>query len=318
MNCHQFSDVLDSYIGDELLVETNHDVLRHLEDCRACREDLAARRSLRTKLRSAVRNAPDSQIDSVFARALRRRLSENGMRSRWVGGFSFENPFHGLRSLMAVAAGIFLVAFIGFYVIKHQSDPAGQPLVAENQPVSIDDSAGPVQRLPASSHGLTQSMQIGWQQITDIAIGDHKNCALKFNLKERPISLIAAAKKYEKYNRDLDKAVANSLRGLFPASTQGDIKLVEAHSCVFEGKRFAHIVLRRQGHTISVLVTDSDPQMPEGEAIISDAAGDLQAVHVKTKNHAVFVISDMTEIDNQFVAQNVIPAIKRHLDKFEV
>ncbi|MEP6704899.1 MAG: hypothetical protein ABJB34_08845, partial [Acidobacteriota bacterium] len=90
------------------------------------------------------------------------------------------------------------------------------------------------------------------------------------------------------------------------------------HSCVFEGKRFAHIVLRRQGHTISVLVTDADPTIPDGEAIVSDAGGDLQAVHFKTKNHAVFVISDMTEIENQFVARNVIPAIKRHLDRFEV
>ncbi len=317
MNCHQFSELLDSYIGDELLVETNHDVLRHLEVCPGCREDLAARRSLRTKLRSAVRNAPDSQIDPVFAQTLRRRLGENALRSRW-GRFSFENSFHGVRSLTMVAAGIFLVAVIGFYVIKQQSEPAEQASLAENRSSAINGSAGPVQRSPVSSDGLTQATQIVWQQITDMAIGDHRNCALKFNLKESPISLAAAAKKYEKYNRDLDKTVVKSLSGLFPGSTQGEIKLVEAHSCVFEGKRFAHIVLRRQDHTISVLVTDADRQIPEGESIVSDAAGDLQAVHFKTGHHAVFVISDMTEIENHFVAQKVIPAIKRHLEKFEV
>ncbi len=47
--------MMDSYLGDELLVETNHEVLRHLENCPACRNELAARRGLLAQMRSAVK-----------------------------------------------------------------------------------------------------------------------------------------------------------------------------------------------------------------------------------------------------------------------
>jgi len=44
-------------------------------------------------------------------------------------------------------------------------------------------------------------------------------------------------------------------------SQQGDAPLdaqfVEAHSCVFAGRRFAHIILKYHGRLVSFLVTDS-------------------------------------------------------------
>ena len=46
--------MIDSYLSDELLVETNHDVLRHLENCPACRSHLASCRVVRLKARSAL------------------------------------------------------------------------------------------------------------------------------------------------------------------------------------------------------------------------------------------------------------------------
>ena len=40
--CEKIRGYLDSYISNELLVETNHEVLRHLEGCPDCREELEA------------------------------------------------------------------------------------------------------------------------------------------------------------------------------------------------------------------------------------------------------------------------------------
>src|SRR5437868_7233418 len=54
MDCRNFKDVLDSYLSGELAVETNHDCLRHAEQCPACRAEMGARRNMRTTLRAAV------------------------------------------------------------------------------------------------------------------------------------------------------------------------------------------------------------------------------------------------------------------------
>ena len=41
-DCRQIRELMDSYISGELTVESNHDVLRHLERCESCRAELAA------------------------------------------------------------------------------------------------------------------------------------------------------------------------------------------------------------------------------------------------------------------------------------
>ena len=62
MQCRDFREVADSYLSDELLVETNHDVIAHLETCADCRRELAARRELRTILRTSFAKAEELQI----------------------------------------------------------------------------------------------------------------------------------------------------------------------------------------------------------------------------------------------------------------
>ena len=74
MRCQEFREMMDSYLSDELLVETNHEVLRHLENCAACRSELAARRELRARVRSAVKSSPETQINSAFAARLQTNL----------------------------------------------------------------------------------------------------------------------------------------------------------------------------------------------------------------------------------------------------
>jgi anti-sigma factor RsiW len=52
----------DSFLAEELLTETNHEILRHLETCPACRADLAARRALREGLRRAFHHSSDLEL----------------------------------------------------------------------------------------------------------------------------------------------------------------------------------------------------------------------------------------------------------------
>jgi hypothetical protein len=52
--CQQTRDLLDSYLSAELLVETNHQILRHLSGCKSCRAELARRHKLRVLMKAAL------------------------------------------------------------------------------------------------------------------------------------------------------------------------------------------------------------------------------------------------------------------------
>src|SRR5262245_24724224 len=71
MECRRFRDIADSYLSEELLVETNHEVLRHLESCPTCRAELAARRQVRRVLRSAFARSEALQPSADLAERVR-------------------------------------------------------------------------------------------------------------------------------------------------------------------------------------------------------------------------------------------------------
>ena len=74
MSCREFRELIDSYLSEELLVETNHEMLRHLEGCAACRAELDDRRRLRARLKSAFSGSPDLQMRPAFAATLAAQL----------------------------------------------------------------------------------------------------------------------------------------------------------------------------------------------------------------------------------------------------
>src|SRR5689334_5457703 len=54
-DCRDAQRKLDSYLDEELLVETNLDMARHFERCASCAREEQVRRRLRTRLQTAVR-----------------------------------------------------------------------------------------------------------------------------------------------------------------------------------------------------------------------------------------------------------------------
>jgi hypothetical protein len=312
MNCQQFKERLDSYISDELLVETNHDVLHHLENCPACRQELSDRRNLRLKLRSAVKNAPDMQITPVFASQLQGKLRESALRPIWWETFSKNGSFLNLKTMSAVAACLLVIAVSAGVFLKYRSSSPENNSIAENQ------SNVSTPNLQPSESPMVQAVQIAWREITAFAVGDHENCALEFRLKENPITLDEAAKKYGEFNKDLDKAVIEPLHEVFPGRTSNEINLLEAHSCIFEGRRFAHVVLSRQNHIISVLVTDFTPPGEFTDAIVDQPTGNLRTARFNTKHHAVFVVSNLSATENLLIAKTINSNLRQHIEKFEV
>ena len=281
---------MDSYIGDELLVETNHDVLRHLENCRACRGELAARRLLRERVRQTAKNDLATRIDQVFAAKITTKLRDAALRPGIWEKISGGSAFIGTRLIAAGFAMTILLVLGG--------------IVWVNRIAKTDDQTS-----------LAAAVRLSWQEITSQAVGDHNNCAVEFHLTEKPISLDQAAANYGPFNKDLDKTIVTAVHAVLKGTTPGDTELIEAHSCLYDGRRFAHIVLKQKGRIVSVLVTDTD--LPIGGDDIQTARFDavLNTAGFHLGHHAVFVISELSETENVALAKSIAPALRLHGEK---
>jgi hypothetical protein len=74
MQCGDLREMADSWLSDDSLFTSNHVALEHLEICDACLREIVDRRNLRAMLRTAIMEAPASQMDDEFASRLRARL----------------------------------------------------------------------------------------------------------------------------------------------------------------------------------------------------------------------------------------------------
>jgi anti-sigma factor RsiW len=270
MQCRDFRELVDSYLSNELLVETNHDVIRHLETCADCRRELAARRDLRSKLRSGFESASDLHASDELQRRLTVHLRDAALsRSRL-----------STRKIIAIAASLLVVGALVVTAVQQR-------------------------RLLQSSVVLNESV-----------VGDHRNCALSHSLDEPPIDLDDAGHKYDRAYINLVNAVMSE--GRLPSG----VELVGAHSCVFKGRRFGHVILRYRGQLVSVLVTNIETQVSAGSTGQNDITADaqfegFQMAHFETTKHAVYVVSGLSDAENLLIARALEPSVSRHIRETE-
>ncbi|HXG57294.1 MAG TPA: zf-HC2 domain-containing protein [Vicinamibacterales bacterium] len=105
MTCAEFRDMAESYQAGELPMDTNHEVLAHLERCADCRRELDARVTLRQTLRQAFEHAPTLAPEPRFVASVRATLEDHGAAGR---GFGVST------SWLALAAGVVLVVALGW------------------------------------------------------------------------------------------------------------------------------------------------------------------------------------------------------------
>jgi anti-sigma factor RsiW len=271
MTCADRRTALDAYLDGDLPVDARRDLDEHLEQCDACRAELEARRALRQTLRGAFLRSPSLGPGEAFLARTRGTLLAEDRRTRPA-------QWAAVGDWLGVAAAFLLVAGLAWLV---------------------------------NSIPRSQGMSLAMSAISAHAAGDHRDCALHFALKETPISLDDAARKYEPAYRGLREAVAASA----PIAA-GQVQLVEAHACVFHGRRFAHIVLRRGGRIVSLLVT---PTRQDGiaekltDVTVCPTSGDLKVACTTAGRYAVFVVSDLPDADNLALARLLAPAVRAHL-----
>jgi anti-sigma factor RsiW len=256
MDCKDVRPLADAYLSEQLLVETTHAVVTHLERCPTCWTEFEAQRRLRAATRSAFEGAPDLRVRPEFLATLTTRL-------RAVSEASSATP--PWRSWLALAAGVVLAAGLGV--------------------------GGVVWIASGALSALGQ-----------LAAGDHQNCAIKFRLDERPITLAEAATKY-----DVAFGRLNAVQPAVPALSAGSIRVLERHACVYNGQRFAHIVLSYKDTAVSILVA-AEGASGNGwwRAIAArelPPAGGFNLASFRSTGHMVFVVSSLNSADVEEVAR---------------
>jgi hypothetical protein len=84
-DCQHVREVMDSYLAEELSVETNHDVLRHLGKCHECAAELKRRQ----RLRALLSQTADVTLDADHATARISQALDREQRSwRRVAGLA--------------------------------------------------------------------------------------------------------------------------------------------------------------------------------------------------------------------------------------
>jgi anti-sigma factor RsiW len=107
MECRDVRELADSFLAEELLTETNHEILRHLETCPVCREELAARRALREGVRRAFQHASDLDPSPEFMTQLRENLHHAAHRVPTRRGIRFHGWWAlAATALLAIALGL--------------------------------------------------------------------------------------------------------------------------------------------------------------------------------------------------------------------
>jgi hypothetical protein len=291
MRCEDFREISDSFLKGELLVETNHEVVAHLEDCETCREELNARRILREKLRGAVIADPGAQIDPSFAARLRSELKDS-IEEEKVRPFFWINVLSP-KFLAAAFAGLLLSFSIAGFVF-YDGGAGG----------SIQTKVVPAAPEPA------EDLTAVWKKIAYQAIGDHRSCGL-----EKMDHWTKTAARESDKTSEFRKSVFQ--KASFAAAEP--VRLLHVHDCTYDGRDFTHAVVQFGDRIVSVLLTDSevasdanrtDRSGEPDSAIMCRKQTGFQVASFVGLNKAVFVISDLPEEENLKLARSLSNAMQ--------
>ena len=158
-NCERVRRYLDSYISNELIVESNLEVLRHIEQCNACSQELETRLGIRASLQAAARR---EDVPPGLEQKIRKEICERSPVRVW--------PFDlSLRWMSAVAA-LLLISTAIWVVLRSRRE------------LNLQEQNAYVGRI--SSH-LSTILQVG--------LRDHVHCAVFRKYPKDPPALAELA-----------------------------------------------------------------------------------------------------------------------------
>jgi anti-sigma factor RsiW len=288
--CEKIRRYLDSYVDNELLVETNHEVLRHLATCADCTRVLEDRVRVKKAVKQAVTQV---EAPAVLLQGIQKTIRD-GKHHR------FALPDLG-RWGMAVAALLLLVAG-GLVMLR---------TVRLRNP-AVDGVRGIFEAVSTEARGILQ-----------IGLADHIHCTLELGRWKELISFesMKEATGSSALGPEFIDLVPTVKETLGPA-----FHLVQGHRCTINGRDYVHLIATGEnGAILSLVITEK-----KGDAFNSARAATAQASTVplyrdnqehleiagfETNHFLAFVVSNLDRDANQKVASALAPPVYQFLQR---
>jgi len=285
--CRKIRSYLDSYLNSELLVETNHELIKHLESCEDCARALEDRVRIKDHLKRGV------LLDTAPIE-LRDRI-RNDIRRRPRFGFSFAILE---RSWVFAAATAVLVGAIALGIAYRSRDLSTH---AVRRPLSLEADV-------ASGDQTGQILKVGFE--------DHVYCSIDHDMANEQFTSEQMAEKLGPQYEGLVTVVKQKM--------PREYVVVAGHRCHYLNREFVHLILRHANEIVSLIVTKKNGEtFPGGVgASILQASGspvyeagwhNLQVAGMETRDYLIFVVSNESQKDNHDLASTLMPVVNDFL-----
>jgi anti-sigma factor (TIGR02949 family) len=282
--CARIRRYMDSYINNELLVETNHEVLRHLESCPSCTAEVETRTRIKSRLKTAVQSqSVPPELQARVREALRNQSHGNKFEwTRW-----------------ALAAAALMIIGVATWVALPQWTRPPLPDLADRRGQDVF-----IKKVSAS---LSAVLKVG--------LGDHIHCSIFRKYPKIPPSVNEMAEKLGAAYQDLVPLVKSRV--------PEDYRIILAHQCGYQGRRFVHLTLANGSNLISLVITRKQPgeslqtlavsDRPSGVAIYQAAAQNYDVAGFETDQFLAYVVSDLGAKQNLQIANSLAPPVHQFL-----
>ena len=283
--CKRIRTQLDHYLSNELSVEMNHEVMKHLEACPACSQELEARMRVKNLLRRAVQSETASP-------ALRRRLEGRAPAS--------ESLFTLLRfspRWAQAAAAVAVVILGGVMVVRWRSN-------------RLYDDAG-------AQAAYIRAVGARLPRIETVGLADHLHCAVFRRFpKEYPAEAVAVQQLGQQFAQLVSK-----VKERMP----GEYRVVMAHRCSYAGRHYVHFVLKSDSNLLSLAITAkqhgesfSEMEASSGSEVsvpvYEVAAQRFEVAGFESQGYLAFIVSDLDRKNNLQIAENLAPLVTGFLN----
>lgn len=300
MNCEQVANRLDAYSDKMLSGESESEVADHLENCAACAKAIEDRARVKNLLQRAVRN-------EIAPAALQVKIQDQIRANQRGSTFLFT------QRRVALLAAAFLVALClsvwSAVSLRHHGQAPGEFYEAS----------------------LDRALSVQGRELFDIGLGDHVHCALQSGFADRHDSFAEMSKNLG--------ANYIELVPLVKEKAAAGYELVVAHRCLYGGREFVHLIMRKDAAILSLVITEKNGESFSGNGSISgngsvaeasphsDTSGgvplyqkrlrDFEVAGFETKSHVAFIVSNLRAADNLQFASNVAPSVRALLSRLE-
>ncbi|MEW6736014.1 MAG: zf-HC2 domain-containing protein, partial [Acidobacteriota bacterium] len=278
----------DFYLNNELSLETNLAVIKHLEDCSRCAQVFEGGIHLKNLLRRAVRQeAASPMLQEKIQKSLRTQQSQVAWYSSWRN-----------RVLAAAAALTLLLA--GWLALRVWQQPltSSTPLAVNQTPVIPSD------------------------RLLRVGLSTHIHCGLEWQESNASPSFEQMLPKLGSDFAGLLSLVKDKTPDF------KIIEAHRCYNSEYRDQKFVHIILKKDQTLLSLIITDKNGAQLAKESLpaVLQAAGvslyhthqeNFETVGFETEKYLAFIVSNLAKDDNLQIASSLAPSVRDFLVKLE-